>query len=181
LNPDLTFQLLVDRHYGALYRFGVSLSGNADAASDLVQQTFFLWAEKGHQLRDQTKSKSWLFTTLYREYLATYRRAVNHPQVELDDTTGELPNVEPDAFSSLDGGAVVAALQRLDEVFRAPLTLFYLQDVSYKEIADILDVPIGTVMSRLSRGKEQLRTLLTEGAVVSDKVVAFEPRKGAAQ
>jgi RNA polymerase sigma factor (sigma-70 family) len=181
LNADHTFQLLVDRHYGALFRFGLSLAGSSDPASDLVQQTFFLWAERGHQLRDQSKAKSWLFTTLYREYLATYRRAVNHPQVELDDSTGELPSISPEAFSNLDGSSVVAALNRLDEVFRAPLTLFYLQDVSYKEIAEILDVPIGTVMSRLSRGKEQLRALLTDGAGVAENIVAFDPRKGAAQ
>ena len=85
MSPD-AFQQLVDRHYAALYRFGLSLSRNADAAADLVQQTFYLWAEKGHQLRDLSKAKSWLFTTLYREYLSTYRRNVRHPQVELDDT-----------------------------------------------------------------------------------------------
>ena len=178
MNPDFTFQLLVDQHYGALYRFGLSLAGNADAASDLVQQTFFLWAEKGHQLRDPSKAKSWLFTTLYREYLGTYRRAVNHPQVELDDTTGELPAIEPEVFANVDCSAVVTALAGLDEVFRAPLTLFYLQDVSYKEIAEILDVPIGTVMSRLSRGKEQLRVKLTDAT--ASNVVRFEARKGAA-
>ena len=178
MNPDLTFQLLVDQHYGALYRFGISLAGSADAACDLVQQTFFMWAEKGHQLRDASKAKAWLFTTLYREYLGTYRRAVSHPHVELDDTTGELPVIDPAVFAQVDGSAVVAALARLDEVFRAPLTLFYLQDVSYKEIAEILDVPIGTVMSRLSRGKEQLRALLTDAP--ESNVVQFQPRKGAA-
>ena len=178
MNVDHTFQLLVDQHYGALYRFGLSLAGNADAASDLVQQTFFLWAEKGHQLRDPSKAKSWLFTTLYREYLGTYRRAKNHPQVELDDTTGELPVISPEVFANMDGSAVVTALASLDEVFRAPLTLFYLQDVSYKEIAGILEVPIGTVMSRLSRGKEQLRALLSDES--TRNVVRFEARKGAA-
>lgn len=176
MNSNQPFQLLVDQHYGALYRFGLSLAGSVDAASDLVQQTFFLWAQKGHQLRDVSKAKGWLFTTLYREYLGTYRRAVAHPHVELDDSLGELPTIEPTVFAGLDGSAVVAALGRLDEVFRAPLTLFYLQDVSYKEIADILDVPIGTVMSRLSRGKEQLRALLADPSV--SNVVAFPARKG---
>jgi RNA polymerase sigma-70 factor (ECF subfamily) len=169
----------VDRHYPALYRFGLSLSGSADAASDLVQQTFFLWAEKGHQLRDAAKAKSWLFTTLYREYLSTYRQSVKHPHVELDDTTGDLPPVSPEVFSALDGSSVIAALLQIDEVFRVPLTLFYLQDVSYKEIADILEVPIGTVMSRLSRGKDQLRKLLADNTTNTQNIVQFQPRKGA--
>jgi RNA polymerase sigma-70 factor (ECF subfamily) len=180
LNPDHSFQLLVDRHYAALFRFGLSLAGSADAASDLVQQTFFLWAEKGHQLRDPSKAKSWLFTTLYREYLSTYRRMTAHPQVELDDSTGELPAIEPAAFSSIDGASVVAGLQKLDDVFRVPLTLFYLQDLSYKEIADVLGTPIGTVMSRLSRGKEQLRALLSGSDAASGNVLPFDSKKGAA-
>lgn len=170
----------MDRHYAALFRFGLSLAGSTDAASDLVQQTFFLWAEKGHQLRDPSKAKSWLFTTLYREYLSTYRRMTAHPQVELDDSTGELPAIEPAAFSNIDGSSVIAGLQKLDDVFRVPLTLFYLQDLSYKEIADVIGAPIGTIMSRLSRGKEQLRALLTVGDAASGSVLPFEPRKRAA-
>lgn len=176
--PD--FQMLVDRHYAALYRFALSLSGSGDAAADLVQQTYYLWAEKGHQLRDGSKAKSWLFTTLYREYLSTYRRNVRHPEVELDETTGELPVVVPEVFNDLDGATVVSSLTEVDEVFRAPLTLFYLEDLSYKEIADVLEVPIGTVMSRLARGKEQLRKLLLDArGRASAKVIPFE-QKGAA-
>lgn len=172
--------MLVDRHYAALYRFALSLSGSGDAASDLVQQTYYLWAEKGHQLRDGSKAKSWLFTTLYREYLSTYRRNVRHPQVELDDAEGELPVVPPEIFNELDGATMVQSLTAVDEVFRAPLTLFYLEELSYKEIADLLEVPIGTVMSRLSRGKEQLRKLLLEArGKGANKVIPFE-QKGAA-
>jgi RNA polymerase sigma-70 factor (ECF subfamily) len=181
VNPE-PFQQLVDRHYAALYRFGLSLSRNADAAADLVQQTFYLWAEKGHQLRDPAKAKSWLFTTLYREYLTTYRRGVKHPQVDLESAEAELPPVPTDVLDQLDGPAVVAALSQVDEVFRAPLTLFYLEELSYREIADVLDVPIGTVMSRLSRGKDQLRKLLiTESATTHAKVVPFDQTKGAAR
>lgn len=179
MNPD-AFQLLVDRQYAALYRFGLSLSGKPDAASDLVQQTFYLWAEKGHQLRDATKAKSWLFTTLYREYLATYRRNVKFQHVELDDTTGELPTIAPDILRELDGAAIIDSLAAVDEVYRAPLTLFYIDELPYKEIATVLDVPIGTVMSRLSRGKEQLRRLLRESRNSAPKIVDFPGRKGAA-
>ena len=182
MSPE-TFQQLVDRYYAPLYRFGLSLSGNVDAASDLVQQTFFLWAEKGHQLRDHSKAKSWLFTALYREYLSTYRRNMRFPQVELEDAGADLPVIEPEVFKEIDGSTVVRALNEVDEVFRAPLTLFYLEELSYKEIADVLEVPIGTVMSRLARGKEQLRRLLLmEGeATVQQKLVMFPKKKGAAQ
>ncbi len=181
MNPDQPFQLLVDLHYAALYRFGLSLSGKVEAASDLVQQTFYLWAEKGHQLRDRTKAKSWLFTTLYREYLSTYRRNMKFPQVELDDAIGELPSIASEVLDELDGATVVATLAQIDEVFRGPLTLFYIEELSYREIADVLQVPMGTVMSRLSRGKEQLRDLLIESrSGASEKVIAFPPKKGAA-
>ena len=156
------FEQLVDRHYAPLYRFAFSLAKNGSEAGDLTQQTFYLWAAKGHQLRDRTKVKSWLFTTLYREYVSTYRHNTRFQHVELDDTTPDVPVIAPAMFNDIDGGTVVAALARVDEVFRAPLTLFYLEELSYKEIADVLEVPIGTVMSRLSRGKEQLRRLLVE-------------------
>jgi len=158
----IDFHELVNRHYAALYRFGLSLAKNASDAADLTQQTFFLWAEKGHQLRDLTKVKSWLFTTLYREYLNTYRHAAKFPQVELDDVSHEMPSVAPSIFNEIDGHTVVAALTSVDEVFRAPLSLFYLEELSYQEIATVLEIPIGTVMSRLSRGKAQLRQLLLD-------------------
>ena len=158
----IDFNELVDRHYTALFRFALSLAKNGSDAADLTQQTFYLWAAKGHQLRDLAKVKSWLFTTLYREYLSTYRHSAKFPHVELDGASHEMPGVAPSIFNDIDGGTVVAALARVDEVFRAPLSLFYLEEHSYQEIADILTVPIGTVMSRLSRGKAQLRQLLLD-------------------
>jgi len=156
------FSQLVDRHYAALYRFALSLAKKSAEASDLTQQTFYLWASKGHQLRDRSKVKSWLFTTLYREYLSTYRHHTKFPHVEIESAAGEMPSVAPSIFNDIDGATVIAALTQVDDVFRAPLTLFYLEELSYKEIADVLQVPIGTVMSRLSRGKAQLRQVLLE-------------------
>ena len=155
------FEDLVHQYYRALYRFGFSLAKNPDRAADLVQQTFVIWAQKGHQLKDRSKAKTWLFTTLYREHLGNARRSQRHPETEISEAEHELPHEEQDSGRKLDAQRAVILLSELDETFRAPLTLFYLQQHSYKEIAQVLDVPIGTVMSRISRGKEQLRKKMT--------------------
>src|SRR6266498_1089465 len=76
MRGDLDFERLVQEYHVPLYRFALSLARNENDAADLVQQTFYLWAGKGHQLEDPTKVKSWLFTTLHREFLAKRRRLV---------------------------------------------------------------------------------------------------------
>lgn len=175
------FTQLVDAHYVPLYRFALSLARNSADAGDLVQQTFFIWATKGHGLREAAKAKSWLFTTLYREFLRGRRRDAKSTSLEdLGPGESDVAAEEVDRVARLDGATVMAALQEVDEVFRAPLTLFYLQDLSYLEIAETLEVPIGTVMSRLSRGKAQLRAVLarSEAAGTSAKVVPFTGTTG---
>ena len=152
------FEELVDAHYQALFRFGMSLTRSVDRASDLVQETFCIWAAKNSQLRDRAKAKTWLFTTLHREFLSQRRRAAKFSDEPLDEEKAEaMPAPEEDAERQMDGHRALELLGALDESYRAPLALFYLQQHSYKEIAAILDIPIGTVMSRLSRGKEMLR------------------------
>jgi RNA polymerase sigma-70 factor (ECF subfamily) len=170
--PD--FEQIVDAHYAALYRFGLSLARSDSAAADLTQQTFYLWALRGHQLRDAGKVKSWLFTTLYREFLGLYRRESRFPQADLEGEMAELPAESVSIADAIDGATAMAALQRIDEVYRAPLTLFYLEEFSYREIADVLRIPAGTVMSRLSRGKALLRKLLMQGCDSSRKIVPME-------
>jgi RNA polymerase sigma-70 factor (ECF subfamily) len=152
------FQELVDAHYEALYRFALSLSKDRETAADLVQQTYCIWARKGGQLRDRSKAKTWLFTTLHREFLAHVRKARRYADEELTEAVaGRVEAVEDDSDRQLDAQRALELLGELDETFRAPIALFYLQQHSYKEIAEILDVPIGTVMSRISRAKSMLR------------------------
>lgn len=152
------FAELVDAHYQALFRFGMSLTRNVDRASDLVQETFCIWAAKGGQLRDRSKAKTWLFTTLHREFLSQRRRAAKFSDEPLDEAKAEAMFApEEDAERLMDGQRAMDLLGALEETYRTPLALFYLQQHSYKEIAEILDIPIGTVMSRISRGKEMLR------------------------
>lgn len=157
---NLEFESLVERFYAPLYQFAFSLTRVEADACDLTQQTFTIWATKGHQLRDASKVKTWLFTTLHREFLDSRRRHTRFPHVDLDATEAELPTVAPAAISGLDMSHVLNTLARVDGVFQAPVSLFYLQDCSYNEIAEILGVPLGTVKSRLARGIAQLQHLL---------------------
>jgi RNA polymerase sigma-70 factor, ECF subfamily len=175
-----TFTQLVDAYYTPLYRFALSLTKNSSDAGDLTQQTFFIWAKKGEQLRDDSKAKSWLFTTLYREFLRIRRRAEHVTALEdLSPMESDPPAPTVDIVAGMDASLVVQALQEVDEVFRVPLTLFYLQEFSYREIAEALEVPIGTVMSRLSRGKAQLRSALErKDAGGPAKVVPFAGAQG---
>jgi RNA polymerase sigma-70 factor, ECF subfamily len=154
------FESLVAQYYEPLYQFAFSLARNESDACDLTQQTFCIWAAKGHQLRDASKVKTWLFTTLHREFLGIRRKQVRFPQVELEQAAPELPVVSPAAISRHDTAQVLAELARLDEIYQAPVALFYLQDCSYNEIAEILQVPLGTVKSRLARGISRLQELL---------------------
>jgi RNA polymerase sigma-70 factor (ECF subfamily) len=173
------FAELVDAHYQALFRFGMSLTRDVDRASDLVQETFCIWAAKNEQLRDRSKAKTWLFTTLHREFLNQRRRSAKFSDEPLDEGKAEaMVAPEEDADRQMDGQRALELLGALEETYRTPLALFYLQQHSYKEIAEILDVPIGTVMSRLSRGKEMLRRQMTAEPASAPKNILQLGREG---
>jgi RNA polymerase sigma-70 factor (ECF subfamily) len=172
---DLDFESLVARYYEPLYKFAFSLSRDEADACDLTQQTFYVWATKGHQLRDPAKVKTWLFTTLHRQFLESRRRATHFPHSELESVEADLPVIQPAAISRLDTAQVLIALAKVDEVFQAAVALFYLEDCSYKEIAEILAVPMGTVKSRIARGLGQLQKLL------ADESTQPTPRAGGTQ
>jgi len=158
------FEAIVSLYYESLFRFALSLTKRDADACDITQQTFYLWATKGQQMRDASKVKSWLFTTLYREFLGSRRREIRFPHHDIESVDSELPATLPKTVAEIDKSTVLRSLFQIDELYRAPLILFYLEEHSYREIASILNVPIGTVMSRLSRGKGQLRVLLADNA-----------------
>ena len=157
---DQDYDSAVSSFYEGLYRFAYSLTGNADDACELTQETFATLLTKGGQMRDRSKIKSWLFTTLYRVFLGWKRREMRHPQVEISSVEAELPLVTPEIVDNLDNEAVRQSLFELEERYRVLLMLHYFEDHSYAEISELLDVPIGTVMSRLSRAKICLRQSL---------------------
>jgi RNA polymerase sigma factor (sigma-70 family) len=170
------FEAIVSEHYEPLFRFAMSLTHTEADACDLTQHTFYTWATKGHQLRDISKVKTWLYTTLHRAFLQARRRQVRFPHHDLEETSQQLPVLDPDFINQADCSVVLPALAKVDEIFRGAVALFYLEDCSYKEIAAILDVPIGTVKSRIARGIAQLREIL-----LSDRPGDSLPRLAAAE
>lgn len=175
---DTEFETAVSAYYEPLYRFALGLSRSEADAADLTQRAFERFGEKAAALRDKSKAKTWLFTTLYRDFLQQQRHATRFPHAVLDDSFDDRIVELPRAEISADANAAVAALQEMDEPFRSTLVLFYLNDHSYKEIAEILDVAIGTVMSRLARGKEMLRAKMidAQGEVTAANAVGKEAR-----
>ncbi len=155
-----TFERLVERFYRPLYRFALSLTRSEADACDLVQETYRRLAAKGHQLRDESKAKTWLFTTLYRRFIDSWKWRSKFHHIEIESAEMDLPNTEHVFGEGLDRAAMLQALDAVDEIYRVPLTLFYLQEHSYREIAEILDVPTGTIMSRIARGRDALRRML---------------------
>lgn len=154
------FETIVSQHSASLFKFAMSLTHVESDAQDLTQQTFYIWATKGHQLRDSSKAKTWLFTTLHRAFLEFRRRGGRFEHYSLEDLSEHLPLLEPGVTARLDSAQALAALAQLDPVYRAAVALFYLEDCSYKEIAEILGTPLGTIKSRIARGLLRLREIL---------------------
>jgi RNA polymerase sigma-70 factor (ECF subfamily) len=155
----ITVTELVEGHYQWLYRFAVRLCGHPTDAEDLTQQTFLAAHAKIEQLREPEHARAWLCAILRNVYLKRLRKPGAGPVVSLADLpepAGELP-----ANVDVDSEEMQAALLELAEEFRTPLLLFYFDECSYKEIAARLDLPIGTVMSRLARAKAHLRERLS--------------------
>ena len=154
------YEQVVDTHYQATYRYARSLAyGEADA-QDLTQHAFLKLKTHFHTIRDLKRVKGWLFSTVRHEFIKGFRHQSKFPKVPLETTE---PRIDPSSRpgeTGIDAQKALAGLQQLPEKFRNPLALFYLEQWSYKAIADHLGIPIGTVMSRLSRGKSQLRTWL---------------------
>lgn len=151
----------VEEYYQPLYRFAFSLTKNQHEACDLTQQTFLIFSIKGEKIKDFSKIKSWLFTTLYREFLGM-RRKYSRFQ-EFDFQTFEVEDRSQRQLYIIkqeESHSISTSLQKIESIYREVIILYYLKDLSYKEISDVLNIPIGTVMSRLSRGKKQLKSIM---------------------
>ncbi len=152
------FAQLVEEHHGDLYRYAYRLSGTAADAEDLTQQVLLVAWQKLDQVRDQQSVRGWLFTVLRNCYLRGKLRPTPLAASGLSIDLEELPEVVGD--DDLDREQLQAAVNELPDEFKLVVLMFYFEDCSYREIARQLEVPIGTVMSRLSRAKGHLRSRL---------------------
>jgi RNA polymerase sigma-70 factor, ECF subfamily len=152
---------IVESLYGSLYQFAIRLTRSESDAADLVQQTFYILIHRIYQIRDLSKIKCWLFTTLRRNFLMEVRHRAKHREMEFLPDLHDLEVEDPAPWSTLDAQDVRKALLQVDEIYRITLELFYVSDLSYREIGEALEVRPGTVMSRLSRGKAQLKSILS--------------------
>lgn len=150
---------LISAHYDSLYRYAYRLSGSAADAEDLTQETFTKAISRLSQLRDSDRARSWLFQILRNIYLHRVRDDRRHRTVPID-TVGDVAEELSEAPMTIEPGRLQEALNELDEGFRTPLLLFYFGDFSYRDIAEQMNLPIGTVMSRLARGKAFLKSRL---------------------
>ncbi len=157
--PSKDVHRLVDEHYVALFRYAFRLSGSVADAEDLTQEAFCKAQLNLKQLRDKDRAKPWLFSILRNCYLHRLRAERHQPCVSLNDI--DVPDEPPKEMPEFDTDQLQEALNALPETFRTPLILYFFEDFSYRDIAEQMDLPLGTVMSRLARAKGYLRIRLT--------------------
>src|SRR5436309_59798 len=156
-----TVQRLVDDHYVALYRYAYRLTGSSADAEDLTQEAFCKAQLNLTQLRELDRAKAWLFRILRNAYLHRIRADKHRHCVSLE-SIGEVAEPLPEPLPPVEPERLQQALNELPEVFRTPIILYYFEDFSYRAIAEQMDLPLGTVMSRLARAKAHLRARLLQ-------------------
>jgi RNA polymerase sigma-70 factor (ECF subfamily) len=152
---------LVAEHHQTVYRYAYRLTGSVADAEDLTQQAFLTAQERLGQLRREASARSWLLTILRNYFLKSCQKRRPIPAENLQLNMNTIPAVIPDELD-IDRERLQRALDELPPKYRLVLVMFYFEECSYREIAHRLDVPIGTVMSRLARAKGHLRAKLFE-------------------
>ncbi len=174
--PDLkreSFEREALAHLDVLYRVALRLTANPSDADDLVQETMLKAYRAWDQYEKGTNAKAWLLTILRHAFINEYRRRTRHPETVDVDTIepyavfSEVQDEDPQGafFDRIVDDEVLRAIDQLPEVFRETLVLSDVEGMSYQEIAGILEVPVGTVKSRLFRARHLLQGKLYDYAV----------------
>lgn len=166
-------------HLDAVYRFALRLSGSPDQAEDLVQETFLRAYRSWDQYTRGSAAKSWLFTICRNVFLRRRERRLRHDEIveeSVERPSGEGPvnpvwvslaGVDPEGafFEAIVDGKIIEAIEDLPEEYRTAVVLSDVEGLPYAEIAELMGVPVGTVKSRLFRGRRRLQKELYEYAV----------------
>jgi RNA polymerase sigma-70 factor, ECF subfamily len=176
---DERFERDVVPFMGQLYPAALRMTRNHSDAEDLVQETFAKAYAGFHQFQQGTNLRAWLHRILSNTFINTYRKKRREPIQDLgaefsedwqtgnDPLTPPVRSAEAEALDRLADSDILRALRELPEEFRVAIYLADIEGYPYKQIADMMGTPIGTVMSRLHRGRAKLRT----------KLAAYEPRR----
>lgn len=178
------------RYLDAVYRFAVRLTGSPERAEDLVQETFLLGYAARAQYTPGTRCKSWLFTIARNEYLRQQNRSKRYEAIVAEQTAGSavradavnplwttISRADPEGefFRSIVDETVLSAIDELPEEYRTTVVLSDVEGLSYEEIATLMEVPVGTVKSRLFRGRKRLQQALYDYAVEMGYIEPREP------
>ena len=165
-------------HMDALYNYAVKMTGDSDDASDLIQETYLKAFRFWDKFEKGTNCKAWLFRIMKNTFINTYRKTSKEPdKVDYEEIENFYENIKPsstdsahlekDIYDNLLDDEMSAAISSLPEDFRTVIILCDIEGYTYDEIADFVDVPVGTVRSRLHRARKMLFTKLHKYA--SDK------------
>ena len=146
-------------HIRSLYRYALALTRSDDGAHDLVQDCCAVALDKEHLFEPGTNLRAWLFTIMHNRHVTRLRQRI--PGVEHVSMSQAARVSQPsNQIARLEFRDLVAAMEQLDDEFREVLILVTVEGLSYKEVAEVLDLPVGTVTSRLSRARAHLRRLM---------------------
>ena len=171
--PFDDFEAVALPHLNDLYRTARRTVGNSTDAEDVVQETYLQAWKSFHRFAAGTNIRAWLFKILFHVASHHRRKLFKFKPADVsDETLAETVAYEPSPAPDLRDEEVLAALEQVPQNYRTVLLLADVQEFSYKEIADILHIPIGTVMSRLSRGRGALRNALSKTSIAAGFVAA---------
>ncbi len=191
--PDFDFEAEALSHLDSLYGGALRMTRNPQDAEDLVQETFMKAFRASERFTPGTNMRAWLYRIMTNSYISTYRQKQRRPQESWSEDVEDwqlaeaeshssrgLRSAETEALDALPDSAVKDALAQLREDYRMAVYLADVEGFAYKEIAEIMETPIGTVMSRLHRGRRQLRELLADHALASGYLRGEDEHVGAA-